>query len=301
MSIAHIERYFIDKGATDLADIAASLRREASTRLGIDDVPLPGFEAQKDIVESPKHTEQVFPAKIETFSTMEEAVDVFKNAWEANTQTPELIDKFYQTFWKDRQDIAKKQPKGPFRGWQDRRLLVERRNNAIELLRNPLNIPACDRTAGELAALWEQNRAVILMPAELMQPQGAAMIGELFPIAAINSYKSITNNDLRGGCVDVEMNLQSLSVGVDLHELESLFQEQGRIGQRYPTYIVASHISHLLTGHHFDENSDTALLGSRLAKYSLVNISNERLANGNPFYIYQGRSTKVGYRSEGFK
>lgn len=288
MAFAFIKEQLRLLGDEELLKDAEDIHNQLTQRHGIPDIPLPqtdSKEALADLLESPETS----PAEIEIFSLN----DTLRKAWEENDLTPELIDNFYSFFWKERQEIAMNNKDGS----NASRLSVsanQPRKIAIEKLSEPLIIPPCDRTVGELAELRRQNRAVILMPEVLMQPDGEALIGELFPDALISAHKRITNKDHRGGCIDVEMDIQTPP-----QRAWQVYSHNELIGQRFQTYVVASHINQILTGHHFDERSHSALLGSYLPKDKNIEITNR--STRKPFAVYPGILIRDGHRSEGFK
>src|SRR6185437_10980643 len=85
---------------------------------------------------------QVFPALPEQPAALTEAMDRYREAWDNNALTPELVDETWRTFWQTTLEIE------------------------------PNNIPSCDRTTEELAELKEQNRGVVLLPDEVMNVAG---------------------------------------------------------------------------------------------------------------------------------
>lgn len=153
--------------------------------------------------------------------------------------TPESVNKFWQTLW---------------RVWG-------------ESVDRVFEVPACDRTTQELAELKENGRGVLLIPDEIYTPEGLVLLGCIFPkmeSRTVSEGTTITNENNRGGCIDVEMDLESPNRNTTEKDLEKLFASQGRKGQREATYIIASQFSKLLAGHYFDEKATwSRLLGSR--------------------------------------
>lgn len=156
--------------------------------------------------------------------------------------TPELVDRTWQTLWK------------VWKVWGER-------------VDHVLYVPTCDRTKEELAKLKEENRAVILAPDEIYTRGGLVLLGRMFPkmqSTTVSERTTITNENNRGGCIDVEMDLESPNRDTTEKDLEKLFKAQGRKGQREATYIIASQFSKLLTDHYFDEGDTSSRLpGSR--------------------------------------
>jgi hypothetical protein len=157
--------------------------------------------------------------------------------------TPELIDATWQTVWNS---------------W----------GNSLEGHR--FEVPSCDRSALELEELKQQGRHVLLVPDEVMTPEGLVLLGKLIPHKSApngilwgeSAIREITNYDNRGGTIDVEMR-DNPNPNLTEAELKRLFDEQGRTGQRLSTYIIGSLFSRLLTGKPFDSNfRSSRLLGS---------------------------------------
>lgn len=219
--------------------------------------------------------------------SFEIAIRRYKEAWDSNSLTPELVNQTWQLFWRDRE--------------RKRRLDTQ------------LEIPPCDRTKEELSALRQANLGVILLPDELIRPEGRSLLIQLFPEGG-EVFTTIYNNKFEGGgCIDVEMETtppyrQTISHG---RLLERRLLEIGRKPQRLPTYLAASAFNELVFGAPFDGNNDRHLLSNKSAisgshKASEANgilcASFYKTSQGNwRLFLGPGFKRSYGYRTEARK
>lgn len=191
--------------------------------------------------------------------------------------TPELVNRTWQTLWKV---------------WGER-------------VGHVFDVPTCDRTEPELAELKESGKAVLLIPDEFYTPESLVLLGRIFPkmqSRTVSEGTTITNENNSGGCIDVEMDLESPNRNTTEEQAREILEVQGRKGQREATYIVASQFSRLLTSHYFDENSWSRLPGSRRGGFVVRAFfdSSGRLS----VYSFLGpldQGPDLGVRSEGVK
>lgn len=201
----------------------------------------------------------------------------YRQAWETNTLTPDLVNRTWQTFW---------------------RVKAENANLGYEF-----EVPVCDRTTEELAELRAQNRGVVLLPGAIMTVKGLRTLNTIFPEIVVSGLErlSVFVQSEEGGCVDVEMDLEPPYRNHIGREIRKTLEQQRREGQRLQTYIIASCFSKELTGNYFDENTASTLLGTFNSQKSPFEGSNK---NGNFNFSYQQlgwRDNKTGFRSEGRK
>lgn len=250
MSIEWVEGQLRQMGDDTLADSAANLRRLVTERHGIADIPLP-------------ESTQVFPLHDEESLSL--AIQTYKEAWDTNTLTPELVTQTWQAFW----------------GAKTKNIH----------LKSPLQIPSCDRTAEELAVLKRDNRGVILLPDEIMKPEGIEILVDMFPAIGRGVLrKNLHNVHEEGGCLDTEMESMTPYRGNNVSVLQrQLLREDG---QRVQTYIVASQFNNLLTGKPFV--GKTSLFGSRLGP----SIATVMLQSDGTLRLREGHTQGEGYRTE---
>lgn len=202
----------------------------------------------------PRKLPQDGPSKTEKSQDLEAAAI---QEYKTQPLTPELVNKTWQTLWKV---------------WGEK-------------VGRAFDVPTCDRTEPELAELKESGKAVVLIPDEFYTSEGLVLLGRIFPkmqSRTVSEGTTITNENNRGGCVDVEMDFESPNRGTTEEQAREILESQGRKGQREATYIVTSQFSKLLTGHYFDENTWSRLPGSRLAGY-VINA-----------YFYSNGGLRVG-------
>ncbi|GEM_PF-2706009 len=139
-----------------------------------------------------------------------------------------------------------------------------------ELGEHQFAVPSCDRSSLELEELRVQGREVLLVPDEIMTPEGLVFLGKVIPhryapngiLWPEYAIREIQNGDSRGGAIDVEMTNRP-NPNLTSAELKKLLEEQGRAGQRFATYVIGSFFSRLLSGKYFDpEWTYTRLVGS---------------------------------------
>ncbi len=266
MSIKEARNWFIEQGDDVLAAQATVLLQLAEERHGVDDVP-------------PSTPKTIFEASEYEPNSLEDVIQRYREAWEGNSLTPDLVNETWLTFW-----TVKAQEGG---------------------LEQELEVPRCDRTTEELAALKTANRGVLLLPDSVMVQQGIALLG--LPTRIKNSLlrTKLTNSSEVGGCISVEMDQESPNKNMTGRELGKKFAEEGREGQRLQTYVVASQFNHLLTDHYFDEQSTSLLLGTR--GRANVMTGSARLFTGewglsqSQYHGLLGREESFGGRSEGRK
>lgn len=131
-------------------------------------------------------------------------------------------------------------------------------------------VPLCDRTTEELARLQKESRAVLLLPGNIYTPDGLVRLGGAFPLMRSwttdpKEVVKISHSSTEGGSIDIEMSLDApyrTSEGYRQQELVDRITVDGRSGQRFPTYLVGSEFSQLLTGQYFDINTWSRLPGS---------------------------------------
>ena len=156
--------------------------------------------------------------------------------------TPELVTSTWQTAWKV---------------WGD----------SVE---HTFDVPYCDRTSEELAALKSEGRGVVLTPDEIYTPEGLILLGRIFPRMrswSTEAGTTVTNEVSNGGSIDIEMSVDApyrTAQGYTEQELIDKIASDARQGQRLATYIVGSQFSKLLTGKYFDQGDTWSRLpGSR--------------------------------------
>jgi len=193
--------------------------------------------------------------------------------------TPELVDTTWQTLWGE---------------WGKR-------------VRGTFDVPSCDRTPEELAQLQKENKAVLLIPDNL----DLVMLGNMFPEMkrrAIQAETTVTDEQSTGGCVDIEMDIESPHGNTTEDQAIESLKLQGRNGQRLKTYFIGSEFSKALTGHGFDNNTFSRLPGSR-SKY--IYDREDRMMYA-PFFTIghvphdvllfpHDHQPHIGFRSEGVK
>lgn len=183
---------------------------------------------------SPSDGASVIKAEKPSLGRLEQAVKQFKE----KPHTPEAITSYWETLW---QVWGEKAGLGFF-------------------------IPSCDRTAQEITQLEKEGRKLVYVPNELASQESRHLLGQIFPAMQSHSVKkdnSVTNESSQGGWFDIEASLDSPNRKTKEKDLEDLFKEQGKSGQRLNTFIVGSQDAKLQTGHYFDESTASRLLGSR--------------------------------------
>jgi hypothetical protein len=276
MSIEWVERQLNEMGDPNLARAAAVLRAKLKMRHGIDDIPLP---------ETSRVTE-VFPDREELAPSFVNALSRYKDSWNNDTLNPQMIDDTWDAVWF---------------------MMCEEAKQDLDL-----HIPPCDRSPKELSDLRSHNRGIVLVPDEIMSEGGFAILANLLPeLVKPLSKSGIRNYSDKGGCVDVEMDIEPPYRNERSRDMLTTFSNQGREGQRIQTYVAASYFSRLLTGRHFDQGTgiESILLGTympapgRSDRKSPLEAT-RRTKDGN-LDFFPGTLTKrypfVGFRSEGRK
>ncbi len=212
------------------------------------------------------------PSTVQSESTSEllEVMSSYREAWDRNTLTPQLVDATWQEFWGVPSEAA-------------------------------LTVPACNRSQDELAALREQNRGVLLLPDEIMTQEGPDFLLQRFPEIGKSVLRKNKNTHTGGGCIDVEMDREEpnlLAGEVNGAGLNYRIRIQDKQGQRLQTYIVASQFNKLLTGHYFDEEHRVTLPGSIAGSASFMNVKRESTGK---LLVGEGHRIGNGYRTEGRK
>lgn len=187
--------------------------------------------------------------------------------------TPELVDDTWKTIWET---------------WGTS-------------IRHTFQVPRCDRTSEELEKLFEEGSQVLLVPDELYTKEGLELVKSIFRIVNWPS-SSISNQENKGGCIDIEMTLDSPYRNTKENKAMGILKKEKRAGQRLATYLVGSHFIYLQRSHYFDENTFSCLPGSR------DNNNNKILVNYRNGKMHLGSSTtpnkrylEKGLRSEGRK
>lgn len=278
MSIEWVESQLREMGDDTLATAAAELREKVQRRYGINDIPLPETSRVMEVF---SESEELVPSFVN-------ALNKYKDSWNNETLTAQLINDTWDAIWF---------------------MVCKNANQNFDL-----HIPRCDRSPGELADLRNHNRGIVLLPDEIMSEGGLATLANLLPeIAKPLSKSGIKNYSDEGGCVDVEMAIEPPYRNRRPKDMQAVFSNQGREGQRIQTYIAASYFRRLLTGKHFDQETGTesVLLGTYIPDrhFGGHNIPDRpllvtrRTKDGN-LDVFPGSVQIypfVGFRSEGRK
>lgn len=208
-----------------------------------------------------------------SLGSLEEAVKKFNE----KPHTPEAVTSYWQTLWEI---------------WGEKAGLS-------------LSIPSCDRTAEEITQLEKEGRKLVYIPDELASQENRHLLGNIFPEMQSHSVKQdnfVTNESNQGGWLDIEASLDSPNLNTREKDLENQFKKQGKVGQRLNVFIVGSQDAKLQTGHYFDENTASRLLGSRRGG----RVVDARSRVDGSLRVYwglrpQGRASYWGGRSEGSK
>lgn len=203
----------------------------------------------------------------------------YRTKLDASEFTPDFVDQFFQALWKT---------------WG------EKVNHVFE-------VPTCDRTREELAALYKEGKGVLLIPHEAYTPEGMILLERIFPqmgnwhAQSGTTIKNVINNN--GGCIDIEMGIDVPNVNTSEKQLKMLFALQGREGERLVTYIVGSQVSRLLTGRFFDQGHTwSRLLGSHSEDRTIsVYFSDDGGLHFVSGWLPQHHYRRMGGRSEGMK
>lgn len=204
---------------------------------------------------------------------LEQAVEEFKE----KSHTSELVTSYWQTLW---------------RVWGERADLS-------------LTIPLCDRIAEEINQLEKEGRKLVYVPGEVASQENRHLLGQMFPEMnqpSVRKGNFVTNESNQGGWFDIEASLDNPNVNITERDLENRFKKQGKAGQRINTHIVGSQDAKLQTGHYFDENNWSRLLGSR-GDGRVVRVL-FRVDSGLDVrwgLVSRGRLARWGGRSEGVK
>lgn len=216
-------------------------------------------------------TEAVSVAEKPSLGFLEQAVREFKE----KPYTPEAVTQYWQTLWQV---------------WGEKAGLL---------------VPSCDRTAEEITKLKKEDRKLVYVPDELASQENRHLLGQIFPELQSYSVKKgnlITNESSQGGWFDIEASPDSPNRDTTEKDLEKLFKKQGKVGQRANVYIVGSQDAKLQTGHYFDENTSSRLLGSRRGGHVVVVSSR---VDGRLHVAWRlgprDRDSRWGGRSEGVK
>ena len=163
------------------------------------------------------------------------------------------------------------------------------------------DVPTCDRTIEELAQLQKENKAVLLIPDNLTLVD----LGRMFPEMqswAVQEGTTIADEQTEGGCIDIEMDLESPHRGTTEGQIDEFLKSQKRNGQRLKIFIFGSQLSKLSTGHYFDEDTWSRLPGSRYEGRMVDAHFRSRGYLGVGWsLIPKAHGPEVGFRSEGVK
>lgn len=231
MSLEHSKTQLEMLGDSDLAKIIADVRDAFAKRHpDSTDIPFPYVPAQV----LPQKT--ILVPQEEVFlpmSELQDQLDLAISEYKKRPLTPELVNKTWQTIWET---------------WGTS-------------IRHTFQVPPCDRTSEELAELQRQGKKVLLMPDELYERQGLELLKSIFRTGNWLS-NNVSNQENNGGCIDIEMALDSPYRDTTENKAMSILKKQNRTGQRLATHIVASQFSYLLTGRFLDEDTLSCLPGS---------------------------------------
>jgi hypothetical protein len=189
-----------------------------------------------EVTDPGQKTEDPLAAEQPSLNLLGQAVKEFKE----KPHTPEMVTSYWQTLWKV---------------WGEKAGLS-------------LTIPSCDRTRKEITRLEKEGRKLVYVPTEVASQENRHLLGRIFPEMQSYSVKKdnpVTNESNQGGWFDIEANLDSPNRNTKENDLKNLFEKQGKSGQRLNTFIIASQDAKLQTGHYFDENTWSRLVGSRSA------------------------------------
>ena len=204
---------------------------------------------------------------------LEQAVREFKE----KPHTPETVTKYWRTLWSV---------------WGEKAGLS-------------LTVPPCDRTVEEIKQLEKEGRKLVYVPEKLASQESRHLLGNIFPDMQSHSVREgnpVTNESSQGGWFDIEASLDSPNLNTTEKDLRNKFKREGRDGQRLNTHIVGSQDAKLQTGHYFDENTWSRLLGSRVDGH----VADARFHVDGGLHVYwrlgpQSHDSHRGGRSEGAK
>lgn len=185
--------------------------------------------------------------KIDRASQMQERLEPVADGYSsADRLTPDLVNETWEKFWE---------------------VLGDESGHKFE------GIPVCDISEDELELLKVEGRHVVLVPDEIMTPEGLIALGRAIPLNSgkngilwpEDAIKDIKNEDSRGGVIDIEMDDSRPNSSKTEEEARKLLDEYGILGMRLATFIVGSLFNRFIMedGKYFDSSFTTSrLLGS---------------------------------------
>ncbi|OGH15100.1 MAG: hypothetical protein A2860_00210 [Candidatus Levybacteria bacterium RIFCSPHIGHO2_01_FULL_37_33] len=204
-------------------------------------------------------------------------VSVLLPEYQTGPHTPELITSLWKAIWMD----------------SGRKIDAE------------IQVPLVDRTEEEIKELEEQGRMMIYVPRGIATQDTRHLLGRIFPKMQGNSVKEqnpVANEGIESGWFDIESSLNSPNLKTTEEDLRELFKSQGKQGQTLNQYIIGSQFLKLTTGHYFDEDTYSRLLGSRCGG-RVVHASFNRDGRLGVNWVLgpSGRDDRWGGRSSGVK
>ena len=119
----------------------------------------------------------------------------------------------------------------------------------------------------------------------------------------VREETTVVNEDNNGGCIDIEMDIDSPYRNTNEEQAMDMLKNEGRRGQRFATFIIGSQFSKLLTRRYLDEGHTWSLLpGSRSEGYVLA-VHSGSLGGLSVFsgLDWKAHNPDLGFRSEGRK
>lgn len=199
--------------------------------------------------------------------------------YKTRPHTPELITRTWQVVWQTWREQGK--------------------------LDIDITVAPCDRTQEELVRLEKERGMMIYVPSQLATQGSRHLLAKIFPPIQGDSVKegnSVTNENPCAGWLDIEASLDAPNRIATEEDLGRRFLSNEKEGQNLTDYIIGSEFSKLTTGHFFDEETSSRLLGSRRGGRVVTACFS---AHGHLaiywHYYPQARHPLLGGRSKGVK
>ncbi len=178
---------------------------------------------------------------------LQAAVIKYREAWNSETLTPQIVNGVWQAFWNERM-------------------------NALGM--EPVEMPRYEGDAEELATLRAEGRGIVLVPKVFLQePGGMMFLGKLFPAMGIspNNTTQYTHEDY-GVCVDTEMVVDAPNRELNNRLGETTVTDannsytETRRPLSLPFYIAGSQMRKLTLRSYFDQDNTISIVdGSNLS------------------------------------